>query len=142
MHKNSKGISLIEALITLLVLSTGLLGLGQLQARLWSTSGRLHATDQAYLLGARHLEILVTKQLLGADLLDEPAEQTERAGTRFNTTASVQEGTQLVEIQVHIEWQSPDGSHVIQLESGTSLLSHAADTRQLMPGDPGIPLSR
>ncbi|GEM_PF-2429735 len=142
MHKNSKGISLIEALITLLVLSTGLLGLGQLQARLWSTSSRLHATDQAYLLGARYLEILTTKQLLGADLRDEPERQTERAGTRFNTTAAVQENMQLVEIRVHIEWRSPDGPHSIQLQSSTSPVARAADTRLLLPGDPGVPLSR
>jgi len=142
MHKNSKGISLIEALITLLVLSTGLLGLGQLQARLWSTSGRLHATDQGYLLGARYLEILATKQLLGADLRDEPEQQTERAGTRFNTTASVREDLQPVEIRVHIEWQSPDGPHSVQLESSISHVSRATDTRLLLPGDPGVPLSR
>ena len=57
MHKNAQGFSLIEALITLLVLSVGMLGLGQLQARLWAGAGDLHALAGAYLLGENLLEI-------------------------------------------------------------------------------------
>ena len=43
-----RGFSLIEALVSLLVLSVGVLGLCRLQVALWSSSSALHATALAF----------------------------------------------------------------------------------------------
>jgi Tfp pilus assembly protein PilV len=85
-NKHSHGISLIEALITLLVLSIGLLGLGQLQARLWSSSAKLHATSNAYLLGTEYLEIVSARQMISPDLIAEWPLRALSGGTLFNST--------------------------------------------------------
>jgi prepilin-type N-terminal cleavage/methylation domain-containing protein len=56
MTRRAAGFSLVESLVTLLVLAVGLLGLGQLQARLWHSSGELQTLEGAFLLGHDRLE--------------------------------------------------------------------------------------
>ena len=135
MHKRSRGISLIEALITLLVLSIGLLGLGQLQARLWSSSGRLHATSNAYLLGMEYLEILSARQMIAPDLIADPPLQALRAGTLFNVAVSLSEDEPLTEAKVRVVWTDRSGPQAVWLESVTNAVSSASDTRLLLPAD-------
>jgi Tfp pilus assembly protein PilV len=134
-NKHSHGISLIEALITLLVLSIGLLGLGQLQARLWSSSAKLHATSNAYLLGTEYLEILSARQMISPDLIADPPLQAQRSGTVFNTAASVSEDEQLTEAEVRVVWEDRSGLQSVSLESVTDTVSRASDTRLLLPAD-------
>jgi Tfp pilus assembly protein PilV len=134
-NKHSHGISLIEALITLLVLSIGLLGLGQLQARLWSSSAKLHATSNAYLLGTEYLEIVSARQMIAPDLITDPPLQALRAGTLFNSTVSFTEDEQLTETQIHVEWEERSGSETVSLEVVTDIVSRAFDTRLLLPAD-------
>jgi len=135
MKKNLRGISLIEALITLLVLSIGLLGLGQLQARLWSSSGKLHATSNAYLLGMEYLEILSAKQMIDPDLVADPPLQALRSGTLFNTDVSLRDDEPLIEAEIRVGWEDRGGSQSVRLESATGTVSHAFDTRWLLPTD-------
>jgi Tfp pilus assembly protein PilV len=135
MKKNLRGISLIEALVTLLVLSIGLLGLGQLQARLWSSSGVLHATSNAYLLGMKYLEILSARQMIAPDLVAVPPSQTLHSGTRFNTAVSLSEDEPLSEAEIRVVWKDRSGSQSVRLESVTGTVSRAFDTRWLLPTD-------
>ncbi len=135
MKKYLHGISLIEALVTLLVLSIGLLGLGQLQARLWSSSGKLHATANAWLLGATYLEILTATQIISPDLIANPPVQVLRAGTLFNTTVSLSQDDLLTEAEIRVEWEDPSGSQSIRFKSVTDTVSRASDTRLLLPTD-------
>ncbi len=53
--KKQQGFSLLEALISLLILSISMLGLGQLQARLWRNSGELNRYTNANLLASNIL---------------------------------------------------------------------------------------
>jgi len=135
MKKTLRGISLIEALVTLLVLSIGLLGLGQLQARLWSSSGMLHATSNAYLLGTTYLEILTATQIITPDLIANPPLRILSSGTLFNTAVSLSEDEQLTEIEIRIVWEDRNGSQAVNLESVTNTASRAYDTRLLLPVD-------
>ena len=57
MQQYYRGFSLLESLILLLVLSISMLGLGQLQVRLWVKAGSLHTLDEAYLLAVNLIEI-------------------------------------------------------------------------------------
>ena len=131
----SRGISLIEALITLLVLSIGLLGLGQLQARLWSSAGRLHATGNAYLLGSEYLEIVSARQIISADLVTEPPLQVLRAGTLFSSTVSFSVDGQLTEAEIRVEWENRSGLQSVRLASVADTVSRAPDTRLLLAAD-------
>ncbi|GMQ88271.1 MAG: hypothetical protein BMS9Abin08_1507 [Gammaproteobacteria bacterium] len=142
MKNHLRGISLIEALITLLVLSIGLLGLGQLQAHLWSSSGKLHATSNAYLLGTTVLEMLTAKRIIAPDLIADPPSQILRSGTLFNTTVSLSENEQFSEADIRVVWGDRSGSLVINLESITDTVSRAYDTRLLLPVDLTDPVLR
>ncbi len=135
MKKSLHGISLIEALVTLLVLSIGLLGLGQLQARLWSSSGALHATSTAWLLGATYMEVMTAKQVIALDLIEDPPLQILRSGALFNTAVSLSEDQQLTEAEIRVVWEDRSGSRSVRLESITDSVSRASDTRMLLPID-------
>ena len=135
MEKHLSGISLIEAMVTLLVLSIGLLGLGQLQARLWSSSSELHATSNAWLLGTTSLEILTARHIISPDLIASPPLQVTHAGTLFNTAVSLSEHDQLPEAEIRVVWEDRSGSQSIRLESITGTVSRASDTRWLLSTD-------
>ncbi|MFQ5642397.1 MAG: prepilin-type N-terminal cleavage/methylation domain-containing protein [Thiogranum sp.] len=139
MQRCSRGISLIEALITLLVLSIGLLGLGQLQARLWSGSSRLHATGNAYLLGSQHLEIMLAKQSIRTELIAEPPMQVGRAGTLFNATVSFRGNEPLGEAEARIEWQNRNGPEAVSLKSIASTIARTSDARLLLSAYWSVP---
>ncbi len=133
MKKHLHGISLMEALITLLVLSIGLLGLGQLQARLWSSSANLHATSNAWLLGSTFLEVLTATQVIAPDFVATPPLQSQRSGTLFSTVVSISEGEKLPETEIRVAWEDQSGPQTVSLESVTNTVSHAYDTRLLLP---------
>jgi len=135
MQKYARGISLIEALITLLVLSIGLLGLAQLQSRLWSGSGRLHASGNAYLLGSEYLEIMLARQMISPVLAAMPPLQLQRAGTLFSSVTSINRNAQLAAAEIRIEWQNRSGPGAISLESTASIATRFSDTRLLLPAD-------
>ena len=112
-----RGVSLIEALVSLLVISIGLLGLAQLQARLSIASLRLHASSQAYLLGATGIERSLTLWAsntggLGAasNILDTPA-------TRFETANNLALANRLIYADVRVRWTDASGPGEIRLNT-------------------------
>ena len=111
------GFSLMEALISLLVLSVGLLGLGQLQAGLWKSAGQLYAESEAYLLSATYLERGLSA---GAP---EPGEQEDRSArgasgyTEFGVVVQVEQLGWLTEMDVASHWQDTSGANTVRLRT-------------------------
>ena len=54
----------MESLVTLLVFSIGMLGLGQLQARLWVNSGDIHSANLALLIAENVTELIEINTLI------------------------------------------------------------------------------
>jgi Tfp pilus assembly protein PilV len=133
--RTARGFSLIEALLTVLVLSIGLLGLAQLQARIWVTSGLLHTQNSAYQLGLDRLEQAVSAQLIAPDLVPEPPLQVPRGGALYATRLSLSAGGQLQKAQVDIAWTAPTGRQAITLGTAVERTARASDTRLLLPAD-------
>ena len=117
MSVRQSGFSLIEALISLLVLSVGLLGLGQLQATLWKSGGQLYAVSEAYLLSASYLERGLSA---GAP---EPAAQENRMArsgsgyTDFDAAVQLEQQGWVKAMDVASHWQDTSGAHTVRLRS-------------------------
>jgi len=129
------GFTLIEAMVSVVVLSIGLLGLVQLQARLWSASGDLHSTDEAYLLASNTLEKSAIAQMIAADLIADTTAQVTASATLFAVNLSLTEQQQLTEATVHVEWEHQSGLRSLALDSTVYTNSHAFDNRLLLVVD-------
>ena len=132
MEKNTHGFSLIEALVALLVVSIGLLGLGQLQARLWAGAGELHTAGTAFLLAGSLLEIApVTwlpapaKQAYAA--LFEPGLRAEIAHYPLPAASA-----SLVSTRIDVHWSSPTGSASLSLGRALDAGLDPLDSRWLL----------
>ncbi len=128
-----RGFSLIEALVSLLVLSVGVLGLCRLQVALWSSSSALHATALASLLAGGQLERWLTPELHGIDPTANETAQFMCAGRRFKSALSVSQSEDLTTTAIHIEWTDPAGTQSLALATATDNQSTAADSRWLLP---------
>jgi type IV pilus modification protein PilV len=135
MENRHRGFTLIEALVSVVVLSIGLLGLGQLQARLWSFSGDLHSTDEAYLLASNALEKFVMAQIIAADLIADTTAQITASATQFTVDLSPTEQPQLIEARVRVEWEHQSGLRSLALDSAIYTNSRASDSRLLLAAD-------
>jgi Tfp pilus assembly protein PilV len=129
MRNNTAGFSLIESLITLLVLSTGLIGLGQLQARLWLNAGELHTNGTAGLLAENLLEVASVAWLAEAEKY--------RAATRFqpaiNARISVHQPDDSLSVtDLDLRWASPSGEHSLSLETIRNTRLDPLDTHWLL----------
>ena len=124
------GFTLIEALLSVVVLGVGLLGLGQLQARLWSASGDLHSTDDAWLLAGNTLEQFSIAQMIDAGLV--PATGIQPGSSAFTVALELTRRAQLTEARVRIEWQHRNESRSLQLDGAIYTASQASDSRLLL----------
>ena len=97
------GFSLIEALVSVLVVSIGVLGLCRLQAQLWSSSSALHAGAAAKLLANSCLEKTVTSQLTGIDLKQLSTSELVYAGTLLRTAGSVANTAEITEAEIRVQ---------------------------------------
>ncbi|MEA2080622.1 MAG: prepilin-type N-terminal cleavage/methylation domain-containing protein [Pseudomonadota bacterium] len=133
MENSHRGFSLIEAMVSVLVLSIGLLGLCRLQAQLWSSSNALHASAAANLLASSYLEKAVASQLTGIDLNQDSASELVYAGTLLSTALSVANTAEITEAEIRVQWSNQTGAHSIQIGTATDSHPAAADTRWLLP---------
>jgi len=133
MNKNLGGFSLIEALITLLVLTIGLLGLGQLQARLWTVAGDLHTREDAYLLGENLLEISPLTWLpvsAEQNLVKQPETAIVATLDRNNPT---DDRSALISTKVNMSWHRSSGKYVLSLSTTVNTNLSGENTRWLLP---------
>jgi hypothetical protein len=132
MRAGEAGFSLMEALISVLVLSIGLLGLGQLQAGLWKSAGQLDAARSAWLVSQDHL----ARSLWEADVgVAQPAEQTLETrlpGLTLSSRLRFEQQGVLGGVEVATSWQDTAGRHGLRLGSRVYAVD-AADSRWL-PG--------
>ena len=135
MENRHRGFTLIEAMVTVVVLSIGLLGLVQLQARLWSASGDLHSTDKAYLLARNALEKSVIAQMVAADLIADTTAQITASATLFAVDLSLTKQQQLAEATVSVEWEHQSGLRSLALHSAIYTNYRASDSRLLLAVD-------
>ena len=136
MENRQRGFSLIEALISLVILSIGLLGLAQLQARLWSASAELHLSDEAYLLAGNSLEQFAIAQLFAVDLNADSTRQVAGSATQFVVNLTLtEELEQIAEARVQVEWEHQSGLSSLTLDTAIYSNARAADNRLLLAVD-------
>jgi prepilin-type N-terminal cleavage/methylation domain-containing protein len=133
MKKAERGFSLIEAMVSLLVLSIGLLGLGQLQTRLWRTSGELHSMAEAYLLGASELEKSLAVLGTGTTPSGNGFTRTSSSGTVYQAQLALAANGQLVDAEIRVGWNDRGGQQAIRLQTAAVTDLYEADTRWLLP---------
>lgn len=135
MENRHRGFTLIEAMVSLVVLAIGLLGLGQLQAQLWSASGDLHSSDEAYLLANNRLEKFAIREIMAADLIADTRARPAASATRFTVDLARIEQQQLAEARLRIEWQHPRGLRSLSLDTAIYTKFQASDSRLLLAVD-------
>lgn len=133
MRKAHCGFSLIEAMISVLVLSVGLLGLAQLQARLSMASLRLQASTQAWVLGASGIEHALMLETGAANAADEASGVVVTPATRFETTTALTRTERLITTELRVRWEDPSGKHVVRLQTLANAEADALATRLLLP---------
>lgn len=129
MKNHCQGFSLIEALIAVLVVSVGFLGLGQLQVRLTERSGDLHTLGSARLFSLSLYELRQS----GWHAYSTAASARLRPGfgekLNLNTTLKTSQGVNTALLSV--TWQRPAGAHGLQLISVEDPDIRWADSRWL-----------
>jgi len=135
MQQRQKGFSLMESLISLLVFSIGMLGLGQLQARLWISSGNIHSANQALLIAENITELIELKELITHSGGLTPTLPAYLSPPEFNYEQSVLASGLTTTTAVQVLWQRPSGADSTTLQ--TSFISGflAKDAAWLSPKD-------
>ena len=135
MPQRQKGFSLMESLISLLVFSIGMLGLGQLQARLWISSGNIHSANQALLIAENVAEIIELNELITQDDALTPTLPAYLSPPEFNYEQSVLASALTTTATVQVLWQRPSGADSTTVQTGFSTGFLARDAAWLSPKD-------
>lgn len=135
MEDRHRGFTLIEAMVSVMVLSIGLLSLAQLQVRLWSAASDLHSSDEAYLLASNRLEKFAIAQLIATDLLPDTTAQLSGSATLFAVDLSLTEQQQLTEATLRVEWAHQSGLRSLALDTDIYTNFRASDSRLLLAVD-------
>lgn len=135
MQQRQKGFSLMESLISLLVFSIGMLGLGQLQARLWVSSGNIHRANQALLIAENIIEIIEFNTSFTQSIALTPTLPAYLSPPEFNYEQSTLASGLTTTTAVQVLWQRPSGADSTSLQ--TSFISGfpAKDAAWLSPKD-------
>jgi prepilin-type N-terminal cleavage/methylation domain-containing protein len=131
MH-TQQGFSLIEALVSLLVLSIGILGLGQLQAGLWVNAAQLHLRDAALLIASNHSEIAEIQLIMPDSSISYPPEASAVYSADFDieTLTTTQDST--ATSHTTVSWQGRTGMDALQLGTTLNTRFKPIDTRWLL----------
>jgi len=132
MPRTSHGFSLIEAMISVLVLSIGLLGLGQLQARLYLASREDAERMYASLVSSELYEKSASYAL--STLVDRlPAEARRRGpSTLYRITTLTTQNAQTLHTRITLHWPISGSSDEIVTSSLFDRSNHPFDTRWLL----------
>lgn len=112
------GFTLVEALVSLLVLSIGLLGLVRLQAALSQSEFELHASLRAHRLGASGIAALRQEQ---SQENIEDFEKIQSPSTHFSVARTVVNEGRSGNLSVGINWKIPQGSRRLELRARARL---------------------
>lgn len=137
MNRHPQGFTLIEAMITVLVLSVGLLGLGTLQARLLASSGELHTGTDAYRIAVSWLERFSYQLAVNnpSAINIQPKQITQRS-MHFTTSPLLSSSTRLSTGSIAVEWNAREGLQAIRLTTSACTKAPPSDRVWLLP-DPG-----
>jgi Tfp pilus assembly protein PilV len=133
MRARQCGFSLIEAMVSVLVLTVGLLGLAQLQARLWHSAGELHSDAEARLLAVSELEKALDPALPSAAAVPAARTWTSPRGTRYRIQLGVSPRTGRVDADVAVRWRQPGAGRAVRLHTAAPVDPYRRDTRWLLP---------
>lgn len=134
MNVRQRGFSLMEALISLLVLSVGLLGLGQLQAALWKSAGQLYALSEAYLLSTSYLERGLSAGATERDAQENRSSASASGYTEFDAVVQLERQGWLTEMDVASHWQDTSGANTVRLRTAV-YQPPGGDSRWLLDPD-------
>lgn len=129
MPLNCRGFSLIEALVAVLMISFGFLGLGQLQARLTQGTGDLHTLGSARLFGLNAYELRKTDWIAYNTISGNRLRPGYGENLSINTVLQTSSRTRSA--QISVSWQRPSGTKSIGLFSIEDPQIQFADTRWL-----------
>ncbi|VAW75293.1 hypothetical protein MNBD_GAMMA13-367 [hydrothermal vent metagenome] len=132
LSSHNQGFSLIEAMISLLVLSTGMLSLGQLQARLWLNADEIHTHDEARLLAANRLEFEQSKTLFRPATEETLIFPTTDNGSALRHEITTSAIGAISTNEILITWELPHGSDAVSLKSSLYTTAYRTDPRWLM----------
>lgn len=104
MTRHQSGFSLTEALITLLVVSIGWLGLGQLQVRLSTATMNRSSAAYAQLLQSVYYEKMVSYELSGIPENFPDTEPVSTPSTTYKVQLSPSVIDTLSDTRIEIEW--------------------------------------
>ena len=135
MQQRQKGFSLMESLISLLVFSIGMLGLGQLQARLWVSSGNIHSANQALLIAENVTELIELNELVTQTDELTPIFPAYLSPPEFNYEQSVLASGLTTTATVQVLWQRPSGADSTTVQTSFSTGFLARDAAWLSPKD-------
>ena len=136
MRKNCTGLSLMESLICLLVLSVGMLGLGQLQARLWAHAGDLQRLETARLIASNVTELIEINNIFTIQAAFPEAYPPAEPSAGFTYQQSTRPEGPLLLSAVTVSWTGPSGKDSFTAESSFYTAFETPDVRCLLPATP------
>jgi len=126
----------MESLMTLLVLSIGMLGLGQLQARLWTHAGDIQRLEASRLASSNILELIeINRHFSSLTALDEASSSLDLLATFTYQTLTRPKGLILVS-EVTVSWEQPSGADNFSLHSALYTGFNMEDARWLLTTAP------
>ena len=120
MRRGQEGVSLVEALLSVLVVSAGLVGIARFQIQAWRSGLDAVRLTEAAHLAAQRLDALAVEASLGA----APADGADAPGpsiTRYDRRWTVRDGDGTLRLEVQAGW--PD-------DAGPLMLRGAAQPRR------------
>ncbi len=126
--RNQFGASLLEALVTLLVISLGLLALARLQAGLWRSQSTVMAAAEAVRLGQEKMDALRTHVDTGADR-DQDDARLANITYHIDWATMTSDRALLRRHQVTVGWDDPASTDRIRF-AAASLAPEPPSRRQ------------
>ncbi|MFP4155092.1 MAG: type IV pilus modification PilV family protein [Halothiobacillaceae bacterium] len=142
----SRGFTLIEALIGLVVMSVGLLAIASLQNELISSSGQAKARSEALQIAEQDLEIL--RGYINRAQFDAVTSVSDQSVTGTNTTFTLNRTVESVsdtlwDVAVDVRWTDPkDGTQQVVLESLIGWNNPTSGARTALGPEAGITIDR